>query len=197
MAPRTCSDCPAAISAKSKGRCRPCSMKRINSDPVLTAKREAAIAVYGASPKGRATSAANMRRYNLNLSPAERAARSERGKRTAREVLTRPDVMARSHGPEARRKAGLARTETVLGWCPPHLRDEYRRLLHKKHIPAAEARKMIETQIASDERARLAAMTPLDRQMEKLANGARLVTNVMPSRVAPDFTLGGVSGGML
>jgi hypothetical protein len=84
----------------------------------------------------------------------------------------------------------------ALAWCPLAYRDEYRRLRDAGNIPAAEARQMILDLIAADERAeaaRIAALTPLERQLKKIRNGAKISTKVpMPSRVH-GFTLGGVA----
>ncbi|MCC2978821.1 hypothetical protein [Sphingomonas sp. IC4-52] len=131
------------------------------------------------------------------LSPEERRRRSERGKITARDVLFQPEVRARTMAPEVRQQAGRAKTETILGWCPPHLRDTYRHLVNRKHIPAAEARAMIDEEVARQERARLAALTPLQRQIERLEKGGTLTAKFTPKKAEHAFTLGGVGSGLL
>jgi hypothetical protein len=51
-----------------------------------------------------------------------------------------------SRSPEVRAKARRSVIETRVGWCPPHLRADYRSLVYTHHFRAAEARKMIEEQ---------------------------------------------------
>ena len=45
--------------------------------------------------------------------------------------------------PESYAKAGRTLSAKCLAWCPPELRDEYRRLTASKKIPAKQARAMI------------------------------------------------------
>lgn len=143
-----CRDCSGPISRKSKtGRCKPCSARHINASPELTAKRKAGIERYHAQPGVRERCAANFAAYNRNMPPEHRERRRQHGLRVAREVLARPDVLARSNSPEAKRKAGAARTERLLGWCPPELRDQYRQLCASQRLSAAEARRIIEAEI--------------------------------------------------
>lgn len=59
-----------------------------------------------------------------------------------------------AHTPEAVAKRSASCTATKLAWCPPHLREDYRRLIRTKHIRAAEAREIILAQ----EQAEIAAM---------------------------------------
>jgi len=80
--------------------------------------------------------------------PAFVERKREHGRRQYRDHLSRPEVQAKAHGPEARSKAGRKTSETRLAWCPPEMRDEYRRLIRSKLIPAAEARRIIESEIA-------------------------------------------------
>lgn len=56
----------------------------------------------------------------------------------------------RRPGSTAMQRAGRTRSATLLAWCPPHLRDEYRFLTKEKRVPIAEARRMIEEQNAAD-----------------------------------------------
>lgn len=72
-------------------------------------------------------------------SPATNRARSERAKRLR---LWEKGLPA-ANAPEVRARAAKATSATKLAWCPPHLRDQYRELLCKKRIKAAEAREMI------------------------------------------------------
>lgn len=45
--------------------------------------------------------------------------------------------------PESYAKAGRTFSARYMAWCPPELRDEYRRLTGSKKIPAKQARAMI------------------------------------------------------
>jgi Zn ribbon nucleic-acid-binding protein len=64
-------------------------------------------------------------------------------------------------------------------------------------LGAEGARAAVITDEKAKERKRLASLPPLERQLEKLRNGAKLVeVRPLPSR-ALDFTPGGVATGML
>jgi hypothetical protein len=101
---------------------------------------------------------------------------------------------------QSRGEVGRKLTERRIGWCPPEYREQYLRLMRNGHKNAAIARREITAIIEQDaarkaeaQQARLAEMTPFERQMEAVRNGARLVEKVqMPSR-RYDYTLGGVS----
>jgi hypothetical protein len=188
--------CGRTISRQSKkGLCRSCAAKRLNSDPAIVAKRKANVQRYYDTPGVREEHARRLARHMANMSPEEIERRREHGRRTAREVLARPDVRAKSNGREAKRIAGIHRSATVLSWCPPEWRDRYRELC-KRGRRAPEARRMVLAEIEEAERARWEAMTPFERQLERVRNGATLIEK-------PDFsrpitaTLGGVSAGML
>lgn len=143
---RTCS-CGAAISAKNRsGLCRPCNARRINADPAIEAKRAAGRAAYFDRPGVREGYARRIAEYRENMPDEHRERCREHGRRQYRDVLSRPDVVAKSLSPEVRAAAGRKRTDTVLAWCPPHLRDAYRGLI-RSGIRAAEARAMIEEEI--------------------------------------------------
>lgn len=198
---RVCSDCEAQISRQSKtGRCKSCCARWLNRDPEMTARRRAGQAAFFARPEVRRQLAARAVRLAANLTPEQIEARRAQGRHTAATVLRRPDVIAASNSPEAKAKAGRGRTNTVLAWCPPEYRDRYRELKNRCLMRAAEARAMIEEEIAADKRRAKAAhgaLTSFERDMAKIAAGARVV-DVVPLRKAdPAFTLGGVATGML
>ncbi len=88
-----------------------------------------------------------------------------------------------------------AKHEQRMAWCPIDRRDEYLKL--RRQNPAAEAKRIIMDDLAASERRRLAAMTPFERQMEKVRNGARLVEKFTPRMADHAFTLGGVASGQL
>lgn len=144
---RTCT-CGAGLGPKNKtGNCRSCSARRLNSDPAIMVAREKARAAYFARPGVREGYAQRIGAYIRNMPPEERARRRAQGQWLAKNVLSRPEVRAASNSPEAKAKAGRARSDTVLAWCPPEMRDAYRELVRKNGLPADEARRIIEAEI--------------------------------------------------
>lgn len=132
---QTC-DHPKSWGAK---MCRACSLKAKWADPHFRA-RHAETCRQGLA-KLRADPAFQQRE----------ATRLTKGRRKAIEsgALHTPEVIA---------KRGRTFTSRRLSWCPPHLRDEYRRLLLHKKIPAAEAREIILAQWDAElERRKVAA----------------------------------------
>jgi hypothetical protein len=171
--------------------------KRQNADPAIAARQLAGIRRHFEDPANRAVNAARLRQHIATMSDAERERRREHGRRLAREVLMTPEHQAKCNSPEAKRKAGRSRTNTVLAWCPEAYRPEYRRLVLSNLVRAPEAKRIILDQVARDETRRVAAMTPHERQLERVRNGAKLVEKPDLRTAAPGYTLGGVSSGML
>lgn len=191
---RTCSDCPAPITRQSKtGRCRQCSLAHINASSEIRARQRSAVRAYALQPEVRRACAARLAAHAANMSDEERIRRREQGQHIAATVLQTDRVRALSNSPAAKAKAGAARTNTVLAWCPPAYRDQYRTLTVSQRLPAAEARRLIEEQIATDR----ARMTPFERDMARLAAGAQLVSAPDFRTAGPAFTLGGIASGML
>ena len=60
-------------------------------------------------------------------------------------------------------------------------------------MPAAEARRIIEDDLAAIERKRLASMTLLERQLERVRKGATVSVKPVMRRADPSYTLGGVA----
>lgn len=188
-----CRTCETALGARNtSGFCRSCIAKRNNADPAMRAKQVAAVKAFHADPAVKAGYAQRRADRNRNLSDAEREQRRAHGRHQAAHVLSRPDVRAKILAPDARSRAGAARSATVLRDIPEAYRDEYRALCRSGNMSAPEAKAAILAQVKADERARLAAMTPLERQLEKVRQGAALV-EVKPIRSAEHaMTLGGV-----
>jgi hypothetical protein len=76
--------------------------------------------------------------------------------------------------------------------------------LHRQGYPVGERKQMVATQMLADaqraeaaEAARVASISPFERQMERVRNGARLIEKPVFRRADPSYTLGGVSAGML
>jgi len=144
---RTCSDCPSLITRQSKtGRCRPCSAKRLTSDPELAARRLEGVRQWYDERGGREMAGLRLAELNRNPTPALEAARKRQGQKQIAYLLD-PDIRARSASPQSRAKAEAKKEETLLGWCPPERRDEYRQMLYSSRLHAAEARRIIEADI--------------------------------------------------
>jgi hypothetical protein len=173
--PKTCRDCGAPVGPCSRGRCKPCAQHWVANDPEMIRKRADGVRRRFKDPAYRAKmttiiTAANER---ARQRPEHMAYLRARGQELAA-LMNSPEVMARRMA--MRHEVGAKYTERFLGWCPPAYRDEYRRLRSGKG--AAVARRMIEEMIA----ARFAEMTPFERQLHALRNGARLVE--MPAKGA-------------
>jgi hypothetical protein len=145
-----CLNRDACAAATPVTHCRRCSILRVKADPALDAKRRAGVDALFADPayvaEHRVRLQANVAKASQDPAFIER--RRAHGRRQYAECLSRPEVQAKAHGPEARKRAGRATSETRLAWCPTELRAEYRRLIRSKLIPAAEARRIIEAEIA-------------------------------------------------
>lgn len=111
---------------KSKGalRCRSCNCKAQWADPEFRARKNA-------------ISGAVLRR--LKQDP-EFLAKEDAGRRRSVVVM---NATRRTLTAEQRAIAGRKQSARKLSWCPPALRDEYRRLVRRKRIPAAEAKRII------------------------------------------------------
>jgi hypothetical protein len=77
--------------------------------------------------------------------------------------------------------------------------EEYRAL--RKKIGAGEAKRLIladvAAKIAATEARRVDALTPLQRQLERLHAGAALIERPSFRRADHAFTLGGIASGLL
>lgn len=145
-----CKNPDACTAAKPTTHCRRCSIMRVQADPALEEKRRAAIAALFQDPDYVDAHRARLRKSMeaAQADPALVERRREHGRRQYREHLSRPEVRAKAHCPDARKRAARKTSETRLAWCPPERRDEYRHLITSKLIPAAEARRIIEAEIA-------------------------------------------------
>ena len=140
-APRLCR-CGAELSAKNKsGLCLKHMLEERNADPVEQAKQHAALKRrFATDPVLKEMHRERAR--GLHLLPQSREAKLRR----YTPEFQRKGVDALRAMPEVRARAAAKMSATKLGWCPPHLRDEYRHLTQRKAFPAAEARQMIEDQ---------------------------------------------------
>lgn len=224
-----CADCPATLGPRNRsGRCRSCLAKQLNSDPAIATRRRQGIARKFEEPEFRAAHIARLAHANATKAEELRESRRQHGKRRAAALVE----ASRNMGPASRAKAGRARTETVLAWCPPEWRDRYREL-KKRGRRAAEAKRIVLDLIAGrpapvlyaqqkaklawcpplrkDEYRRLqkslgsaearriieADLSPFERQLARVAAGARVVDKPVLRRADHDFSLVGNATGML
>lgn len=180
---RKCDECAEPISNVNKtGRCRACALKHMNRDPAFQANRIAALNSCEALKVGSAT-----RREAARKATVTRMSNPAYVEWLRHQMAT--VVAPLGHTPEAEAKRnhkeiGRKRTETLLGWCPPECRDDYRHLVMNKGIKAADAKQIILDQIRTErervqtaKRRELESLSPFERQERALRNGAQLVAN--------------------
>lgn len=150
---RICSTpgCGAVIGTQGKtGMCRPHALAAMHADPAyrdrLQAGQRRFLTDREAVAERSAKMLAGVDRYRASMTAEQRAKASEHGRWLYRTHASRPDVVARSQSPEARTRAAAKCSDTVLSWCPPERRAEYKRLVRRK-VPAEEARRIIEAEI--------------------------------------------------
>lgn len=181
--------CGNALRSRNRtGLCRSCRMKNLRADPAYEARRAEAF------------------RRALATNPELKARHVERSRaslaiwRNTPEGLEKIRANARkatiaSNEPAARAKRAQACSRTRTGWCPDDRRDDYLKM--RRDVGAAEAKRMILEDIAAVERKRLAAMTPHERAMDRVARGATLITKPVLRKADHAFTLAGNSMGSI
>jgi hypothetical protein len=204
-----CTDCTAPLGKLNKsGFCRSCGSKRRYADPVYKAQWQAKLTAKMEDPEFRAVRSQMMKdRY---ADPEARRKVSEAKKQSFRD---NPE-MAQAHRERAgqnfsqwhkdtdrdwstwAKDQAAQRLARQFAWCPDDRREEYRRLV-KGGMRAAEARGIIERDMAVQERRRLRELSPFERQMALLNSGSKLVEIHRKSKAEPAFTLGGVATGSL
>jgi hypothetical protein len=193
---RTCLDCPKAICAANKGgRCKACTLEHARRDPEVQTRRLENLRAVQRTSEHRAKISRGKKASEAMH--ADDPARQERHRRQGQRLRAQFEA---TPGAEDKRKAALSaamkiRAEKMLGWCPVEHRGKYRKL--RKTYGAPEAKRRVLHALAVAEALRIASLTPLQRQIERIQAGARLVEK--PSFRRPDhaFTLGGVASGML
>lgn len=200
----TCSECPNTIGKASKsGRCKSCAMKVLHSDPEFAARRNAATAKANRSPEARAKRSARAAEFYSN--PSNRKAHAEacraalfgNPERLERRRKMGADVFRAFHARKDFDWSTWHRERRALefAWLPKELTEEYRSLRNK--VGAEQAKAMILDDLARAERKRLAALSPFERDMERLRNGAGLVAAPDFRTSNPDFTIGGIASASL
>ncbi|WP_419808367.1 hypothetical protein [Sphingomonas sp.] len=196
MTARTCLDCSTTITRHGKsGCCRPCAARRTHADPAFRARLEAASRAAKRSPasRARASEAALRTEAERRGDPAWHAYKVASGRRLRAEYDASPEAQLRNSAMRA--AAGRKISDTRHAWCPIEYRPAYR-AIRDKDVPAAEARRMVEELILADrarEAARFAALPLLERQLARVAAGAKVVPTFKPQFAGPSYTLGGVA----
>ena len=167
---RSCTDCGIQLSAPRKGktptgRCRSCAPK-VKMTLEVRAKLSESV---------------RARHERERHDAVAYAAKVESGRRLRAAFGPTQDMVAKQI-------AGRRRTH----WVPAGY-EQLNFKLRRKRIPLDERQSIIRAQAASDERDRLAAMTPFERQLERVRNGARLVAKPDTRPTGPSMTLGGVT----
>lgn len=132
--------CGAPIGRQNKsGRCRPCNLVFMNTDPDVRARRSQGGFRRWASPESRERQSVAVRKVLAMMSDDERERRRMAG-RAQIHVLFRPDVRAKAMSPEGRAKAAQSHTNTRLHDIPEALRDLYRHIAFTKRFGPDGAR---------------------------------------------------------
>lgn len=162
--PYACTECSAPITWgkwRKTTLCKPCAARANMKRPEVIAKMSAASKRTWADPEVRSRRVATMTEFNRSL--AQREIRRAAGLVNQNVVRFAPCLPA---GHPSRVRAGRTLTERRVGWCPPVWRDEYQRLQSNGNFSAAEARGIIEQQIAADLAALKAGTLPPHRTIE-------------------------------
>lgn len=152
-----CCGCGIKVNAKQNksGYCRNCLMARVNDDPVLQEKRRLATLEALRRPETRAKLSAIHRKRCADPEVLERW--RQHGRKNYHRTLGTDHARQRALDPEVLARRGRTSSDRALAWCPPEYRDEYRHLNRFRHVPADEARRMIEAKVERERIGRLAA----------------------------------------
>ena len=177
-----CSDCGTGITSQSKtGLCIPCGNRKRWADPEFRAKRAAGIKKKFADPLYMAKVRANSRQIGLKYAKDEELQERRRayGRYAYATFLSKPEVREKNRQAVRERSAKTQRAKR-MAWCPEKYWDDYRHLRKSKKLTAAEARQVILASIAAEkenERARIARLSPFERQELALKRGGQLIAN--------------------
>jgi hypothetical protein len=149
----TCTDCtkPLKPNPRRKGtRCQPCATRAMATDPAKREKCRVAMKKRLADPVERAKLSERCKRgwaAKFARDPEARARLIETGRRVG--SLNKGHSLTPAGSP-ARIAAARKQSEFYMAWCPVEYRDDYHRLVRTYGVRAADARQMIEQQIAVD-----------------------------------------------
>ena len=193
---RTCSDCPSTITKKSKtGRCRSCAARANMANPQHREKLTSALRVVKASPEHRAIAAAASRGFHERLKDDPKFQATQRANGLRLRAQYDASAAAQAANLASRARAGQVHSARILKWCPAERRPHYRAI--RKFVGAAEARRLIEEEIARDKARAKAAPETFESQMARIAAGAAVMAAPDFRTAGPAHTLGGVASGMI
>lgn len=178
---RTCAQCPAPITRQSKtGLCRSCVSKRAWSDQNARERRIAAARAACSTPEALARRAAVTREWMAARrdDPAWQAHMIESARHMRSFVTEATFDKIRATRAEATARMVAAK----MAWCPPQYRA-YDDKLRAERFTLAERKVLVADLAALDERRRLAALTPFERQLERARIAGISERVAMPSRV--------------
>ncbi|WP_242137358.1 hypothetical protein [Sphingomonas sp. TREG-RG-20F-R18-01] len=142
--------CTTTISRTSKGRCRPCSTKRLHDDPEIVARRAAARIAYHAQPGVKEAQRDRLATAIANLSEDAIERRRAHARKVVAERLHTPEAQAKALAkrcePEAMAKRARSIAHKAMPWLPDHLIETYRELT-RKGTPKDAARAALEPEI--------------------------------------------------
>lgn len=148
----------------------------------MTAKQAAGM------PRNDAATSARLK--ELYKDPAQRARLATAGEKGRQNTTPEAHILRAQ-----RQKATKAKQrQQRMAWCPADRVEEFTRL-HRVY-GFNEAKRIVQDDIAAQERRRRAALTPFQRQEEALRRGATLVRK-QTLRREHDFTLGGIASASL
>ncbi|WP_374651196.1 hypothetical protein [Rhizorhabdus sp.] len=143
---------PTACQARTRKHCRSCAAKAVAARPEERAKRSAVTKARFQSAHFRAKHRRALERtYEEKRQDPEWLAKRQADGARLQEILSRPEIRAKTYSPEVNAKRGAACQERWLGWCPPEYRAQYRRLVGSFKFKAAEAKQMILELVRADE----------------------------------------------
>lgn len=188
----TCSDCAKPLSAQNTtGRCRVHALQHALKDPAVEARRVANSTATKRTPKMRAFFAEVARRTGAR--PEIRELRRIRGREICARTIHSEKGRAASFSPESIAKRSATLRARARAWCPEGYYEEYQRLVRGHGYSAAEARALVLETAAADKARAEAQLTPFERQMQAVRNGAGIVERQTIPTKAYDFTLAGGS----
>jgi hypothetical protein len=173
---RTCGDCPTNIpDANKSGYCRLCATARLNKDPAFQQKRLAGLRASDKLKPGSPT-----RRSAAIKASATRMSNPEYVtwlREQVRTVVAPASLTPEAQAKRDRKAAGKKISDHWMSWCPGEYREAYFSLIRGKGLRRAEAKPIIEAQIKADKERARNSLSPFERQMKALENGAKLVAN--------------------
>ncbi len=161
MTATTCA-CGKTLGRRNKsGRCKSCCAKANNANPAVRAAQAKGRDVYFNKPGVREGYRDRINAHIANMSDEERERRREQGRWLYANHATRAEVAKLNRSPEVRSRAKATRIETMLAWCPAHLRDFNAKLVRRgvrlpqrKEMVAAEAERLTRAGLDPDSAAR-------------------------------------------